>query len=489
MQEGELSRSFSAAAGPLFYKERTPALDGGHTEIAVYEWCLDHPTLSREEEYQVFVAWRELRQSGVCPTAQDIRESSLLDQCIATRPPAERQQWQRIFDEGLTAEQLVIRCYQQWCLRVARSVRALGRFSLEERHLKAQDGFLQVIQNFDPQRGNRVTTFTAPYMIAAIQAAECASLHISGRARQTLHAIAYYSIGYKEEFGRRPSRASLRRQLIANADGREGRPRVPPRSTDRYIDLFYEICELAEPHELTGRIESPIFRHRRASVEEERASAALMRLSPFQQKIVSAVLGLEGLPQGFALLASRYQTSEAEVRSVYEAAITAMRAELSDNVAQYDLIEKTFRNSPTVRAVARLALEHPEITRPDAAVRLNVTRQRIAKCCEVLHKEGFAAPMTIRWRPVMEGGEQGLTERIKRGESIAGLSDMLGTTQESIRRQLKVEEKRRRGGLTTEEALREAAQNEETRRMREWALHHPFRAIRLEEKGDQVWPF
>jgi RNA polymerase sigma factor for flagellar operon FliA len=200
-----------------------------------------HPLLTREQEQIIFGALRAHEEASEEYTIQDLRAETELGASIAQAPPAERVLWHHVLDSSSSVHELLIRCYDSFVWGMAHRFRGLP-YELEDRVAAARVGLIDAINTFDATRDVRFVTHAHYAVLSSMQKEMCYRYKISLTDWRRLTVIRKVSAVFYGIYAKNPSREELARQLMANADGQEGRPYVPASNLEEYIDLYQSLA-------------------------------------------------------------------------------------------------------------------------------------------------------------------------------------------------------------------------------------------------------
>ena len=539
---GEAADAGAQALGSLAVRAAIEQLGGSASDPLRPEelsrsW-LRHPSLSREQERALFRVYHTYRDADGKPITDTpawrlLEDEQFIQALTSARPGAEaesaheKRQWLRIMTTAETIEDVIIACFQR---RVADKTDAYnGPYApFMDKVAGANERLVDAVRGFDPKKGYRFSTYADKYILSGIQQAVADYHGVDRSTIVNMSTVYYFTAGFREVFQREPSRADLERQLHANAYDDDGRPLMSVPAIMRVLDFMYgpALRSQSLSHKHPSGIRSPeeglSSPESAADDEADAVQEQMQDLDAIERQLVRARFEFGDSPMGYDETLRALGLSEDKAESILTAALDKMSAVLRvQGLARHRTGTKEPAAKPSGPTDDEADPNTPEgfssdqtdsmsdqefdevlSAMPHAPQKVKFlaeqgwSRERIQRKLAISRSLMHLTIKTLRQRDeawVPPYGEKGV-ERQQRLDEVGRLIQS-GATASEISSAMKlsrtaVDSMARELGMSIRRvkvdtaALRVAARNEETERLRVWLVEHP----RFNRTREQIDP-
>jgi RNA polymerase sigma factor (sigma-70 family) len=164
-----------------------------------------------------------------------LRNESFL-QTLQAMDVAKQEVWHDVVSVCPTVRDIIIIAYQRLVYAVVQRHMTM-LLPLRDRIAGGNVGLNQAVSDFDVKRGNSFITLATKWIMRGVRQ-EAKAQGISYKLQRGVTGLQKMAMYYEAAFGESATEDEMRIQLLANADGREGRPLVTVDQVDHILEYY-----------------------------------------------------------------------------------------------------------------------------------------------------------------------------------------------------------------------------------------------------------
>lgn len=286
-----------------------------------------HPILDRQLEGLLF---NYLREGSTLDVAL---QNPVLKLAIEKDP----ERWTEVLVQSKNLEDLICSCNLRLVDKIAR--RRGRTLPLYDRINAGNIGLLNAVRKFDPDTGNKLSTYAAYYIGVTIDREEKAASGITYTTQSDLVRVYRITGAFQAIFGREATIEELKQQLLANTNlsmYRINNALEVLQLRNRQIRYIHEGITMDSETELAERIvdksvdvaETVIQNIESQAKGQEVRKALYEHLDETERKIIESAFGVDGEEKSLEEIAQEIMCPIADIRSVLDRSLAKLRGDL-----------------------------------------------------------------------------------------------------------------------------------------------------------------